>query len=101
MSQDQDDLSTSTSSPNSQTIFAGALKQYKKRTKKDIATHSLAAQIESCDSSKAVLTMLQAQVQTFDPSPSANEMWTRLLHPTITALCAFSGFVSNIAGPVN
>ena len=101
MSQDQDDLSTSTSSPNSQTIFADALKQYKKRTKKDIAAHSLAALIESCDSSNAVLTVLQAQVQTFDPSPSANEMWTQLLHPTITSLCAFSGFISNIAGPVN
>ena len=101
MSQDPDDPSTSTSSPNSQTIFADALKQYKKRTKKDIAAHSLAAQIESCDSSNAVLTVLQAQVQTFDPSPSANERWTRSLHPTIKVLCAFSGFVSNIAGPVN
>ena len=75
--------------------------QYKKRTKKDIAAHSLTAQIESCDSSNAVLTVLQAQVQIFDQSPSANEMWTRLLRPTITALCAFSGFISDIAGPVN
>ena len=101
MSQDEDDLSTSTSSPNSQTIFADALKQYKEWTKKDVAAHSLAAQIESCDSSNAVLTVLQAQVQTFDPSPSANERWTWLLHPTVTVLCAFSGFVSNITEPVN
>ena len=101
MSQDPDDSSTVTASPNSQTIFTDALKQYKKRTKKDIAAHNLAAQIESCDSSNAVLTVLQAQVQAFDPSPSANERWKRSLHPTITVLCAFSGFVSNIAGPVN
>ena len=101
MSQDQDDLITSTSSLNSHTIFADALKQHKKRTKMDIAAHGLATQIESCDSSKAVLTVLQAQVQTFDLSPSANERWTRLLHPTVTVLCAFSRFVSNIAGPVN
>jgi hypothetical protein len=101
MSQDPDDPSTSTSSPNFETIFADALKEYKKRTKKDIAAHSLAAQVESCDSPNAVLTVLQTQVQTFDPSPSANERWTRLLDPTITVLYAFSGFVSNIAGPVN
>jgi hypothetical protein len=101
MSQDPDDPSTSASSPNFETIFATALKEYKKRTKKDIADHSLAAQIKSCDSPNTVLTVLQTQVQTFDPSPSANERWTRLLDPTITVLFAFSGFVSNIAGPVN
>jgi hypothetical protein len=43
------------------------------------AAHNLAAQIESCDSPNAVLTVLQNQVQTFDPSPSANERWTTLL----------------------
>ena len=101
MSQDPDDPSTSTSSPNFETIFAAALTKYKKRTKKDIAAHSLAAQMESCDTPNAVLTVLQTQVQTFDPSPSANERWTRLLTPTITVLYAFSGFVSSIAGPVN
>jgi hypothetical protein len=100
MSQDPDHP-ISTLSPNFQTIFAGALKQYKKQTKKDIAAHSLAVQIESCDSPNAVLTVLQTQVQTFDPSPSANERWTRLLNPTIMVLYAFSGFVSNISGPVN
>jgi hypothetical protein len=100
MSHNPDDPSTSTSSPNVQTIFAGALKQYKKQTKKDIAAHSLAAQIESCDSPNAVLTVLQTQVQTFDPSPGANERFTTLLAPTITVLYTFSGFVRNISGPV-
>ena len=75
--------------------------QYKKRTKRDIAAHSLAAEIKSCDSPKAVLTVLETQVQKFDPSPSANETWKRLLDPTITVLYAFSGFVSTVAGPVN
>jgi hypothetical protein len=101
MSQDPKDPSTSTSPPNFETIFAAALTEYKKRTKKDIAAHSLAARVESCNSPNAVLAVLQTQVQTFDPSPSANERWTRLLTPTITVLYAFSGFVSSIAGPVN
>jgi hypothetical protein len=93
--------STAASSPNFETIFAAALKEYKKRTKEDIADHSLAAQIKSCDSPNAVLNVLQAQVQTFDSSPSVHDRWTRLLDPTITVLFAFSGFVSNVTGPVN
>ena len=101
MSQDEADPSTSTSSPNFDTIFTAALNKYKKRTKKDIAAHSLAAQIESCDSPNAVLAVLQTQVETFDPSPSANEKWTSLLGPTITVLYAFSGFLSKVAKPVN
>ena len=101
MSQDPDDPSTSTSSPNFGTIFTAALEKYKKRTKKDITAHGLAAQIESCDSPNAVLTVLQTQVQTFDPAPSANERWKSLLDPTITVLYTFSGFVSNFTGPVN
>ena len=101
MSQDPDEPSTSTSSPNFDSIFAAALEKYKKRTKKDIAAHSLAAQIKACDSPNAVVTVLQTQIQTFDPSPGANERWKGLLDPTITVLCALSGFVSNVAGPVN
>lgn len=99
MSQVPDDLSTS--SQNFQIIFVDALKQYKKRTRKDIASHTLAAQIKSCDSPDAVLTVLQTQVQTFDPSPSATKRWTSLFDPTITVLYAFSTFVSDIVGPVN
>ena len=101
MSQDPDDPSTSTSPPTFEGIFKDALEKYKKRTKRDIAAHSLAAEIKSCDSPKAVLTVLETQVQKFDPSPSANETWKRLLDPTITVLYAFSGFVSTVAGPVN
>ena len=100
MSQDPDDPSTSNSFPNFENIFKDTLKEYKKRTKKDIAAHSLAAEIKSCDSPKAVLTVLETQVQTFGPSSSANETWKRSLDPTITVLYAFSGFVRIVAGPV-
>jgi hypothetical protein len=101
MSQDPDDPPTSTSSPNSETIFADALEKYKKRTKKDIAAHSLVAEIGSCKSASAILTVLRTQVQRFDPSPSANEKWTSMLDPTITVLFALSGFAGKIAGQVN
>ena len=101
MSQDPDNPSTSTSPQTFKGIFKDALEKYKKRTKRDIAAHSLAAEIKSCDSPKAVLTVLETQVQKFDPSRSGNEMWKRLLDPTITVLYTFSRFVSTVAGPVN
>ena len=93
--------STSTSSTDFDTIFAAALKEYKKQTKKDIASHPLADQLKACDSPNAVLTVLQSQVQTFDQSESANERWKKLLDPTVNVLYAFSGFISNVTGPVN
>jgi hypothetical protein len=101
MSQDPKDPSTTTSSPNFETIFTAALKEYKKQTKKDIASHPLSTELKSCDSPNAVLTVLQTQVQTFDPSEAANGRWKRLLDPTVNVLYAFSGFVSSVAGPVS
>ncbi|KAF8260552.1 hypothetical protein EI94DRAFT_889486 [Lactarius quietus] len=92
--------STSTSSPNFETIFTAALEEYKKQTKKDIASHPLAAELNSCDSPNAVLTVLQTQVQTFGPSESANERWTKLLDPTVTVLYTFSTFLNNAVGPI-
>src|ERR1700761_8497259 len=93
--------STSTSSPNFEAIFTAALKEYKKQTKKDIASHPLATELKACDSPNAVLIVLQSQVQTFDQSESANERWTKLLDPTVNVLCALSGFIRDVAGPVS
>ena len=68
---------------------------------KDITSHPLAAQLKSCDSPSAVLIVLQTQVQTFDQSECAKEKWAKLLDPTVNVLYAFSGFISNVTGPVN
>ena len=93
--------SASASSTKFESIFSAALKEYNKQTKEDIASHPLAAQLKSCDSPNAVLTVLQTQVQTFDQSQSANERWTKLLDPTVNVLYAFSEFLANVIGPVN
>ena len=92
---------TSASSTNFETIFSAALKVYKKQTKKDIASHPLATQLKSCDSSSAILSILRAQVQTFDQSQSADEKWTKWLDPTVNVLYAFSATFGNGVGVVN
>ncbi|KAN0129876.1 hypothetical protein V8E53_012348 [Lactarius tabidus] len=94
--------STSTPSTNFETIFAAALKAYKKQTKKDIAAHPLATELQSCDSSSAIVAILRAQVQNFDQSQGADdsEKWTKWLDPTVNVLFAFSATLGNGVGVV-
>ncbi|KAI9429697.1 hypothetical protein H4582DRAFT_2134410, partial [Lactarius indigo] len=91
-------MSTSTSSTKFETVFTAALEAYKKHTKQDIASHPLAAQLRSCDSPRAILAVLQNQVQAFDRSQTANERWTKWLDPTVNVLYAFSVTLGNGVG---
>ena len=95
--------SASTSSTNFETIFTAALTTYKKQTKKDIAAHPLATELQSCDSSSAIVAILRTQIQNFDQSQGANdsEKWTKWLDPTVNVLFAFSATLGNGVGAVN
>ncbi|KAI9432639.1 hypothetical protein BJY52DRAFT_1231784 [Lactarius psammicola] len=90
--------STSTSSTDFQTIFRAALEAYKQQTKKDIASHPLAVQLQSCDSPSAILTVLQAQVRAFHQSQSVDEKLTKWLDPTVNVLYAFSATLGEGVG---
>ena len=92
--------STTASSPSFETIFKEALKEYEKKTKKDIASHPLAAQLKSCDSPSAILVILRAQVQASDKSQSADKRLTKWLDPTVNVLCAFSAILGDAVGLV-
>ena len=83
-----------------QAIFQAAVKSYQKQTKKDLLAHPLASQLESCDSTSAILAVLQDQVREFDKSHSDDERLTRWLGPTVNVLCAFSAAVSGGVGLV-
>ena len=84
-----------------QTIFQAALESYGKQTKNDLLTHPLASQLESCNSTTAVIAILQDQVREFDKSHSGEERLTRWLGPTVNVLWAFSGAVSGGVGLVS
>jgi hypothetical protein len=94
---------TSTTSTNFETIFTAALNAYKKQTKKDIASHPLATELQSCDSSSAIIAILRSQVQNFDQSQGADdsETWTKWLDPTVNVLFAFSATLGNGVGVVS
>ena len=89
-----------TSSTNFEPIFTAALEEYKKQTKKDIASHPLAIQLQSCESPSAILAVLLAQVQAFDKSQSADEKLTKWLDPTVNVLYSFSVILGDAVGLV-
>jgi hypothetical protein len=77
------------SSSNFQLIINSALEAYEKRTKKDLLAHTLAVQLQACDSLSAILAVLQQQVQGLDQSRS-DDQWTKWLDPTVNVLFSFS-----------
>ncbi|KAN0127958.1 hypothetical protein V8E53_014212 [Lactarius tabidus] len=74
--------SASTSSSNFRSIFKASLKAYEKKTKTDLLTHPLAAQLKACNSPGDILTVLQ---------------W---LNPTINVLYSFSATIGAGVGLV-
>ena len=92
--------STSASTTSFETIFAEALKEYKKQTKRDISSHPLAAQLQSCDTPSAILAVLQARVQKFGQSQSDDEKWIKWVDPTVNVLFAFSATLGSGVGLV-
>ena len=77
-----------------QAIFQAALKSYQKQTKQDLLTDPLATQLQSCESTTAVLAILQDQVREFEKNSEGDERLTKWLGPTINVLNAFSAAVS-------
>jgi hypothetical protein len=87
--------STTTSSESRfQAIFQAALKSYQKQTKKDLFTHPIASQLQSCDSTTAILDILYDQVREFEKNGEGDERLTKWLGPTVNVLSAFSAAVS-------
>lgn len=78
------------SASNYQLIINNALEIYKSRTKNDLLEHPLAAQLQSCDSPGAILSVLQQQIKELYQSRSSDERWSRWLDPTVSVLYALS-----------
>ena len=91
---------TGSSSSNFQLILNNALDKYKKRTKKDLLAHPLAAQLQSCNSPSAILAVLHQQLQGLDQSRRSDERWSRWLDPTVSVLYALSSTLAAGVGLV-
>ena len=93
--------SSTASSSNFHAIFVASLKEYEKKTKTDLHTHPLAAQLQSCNSSGDILTILHDKVDEFDQHKTRNQRLSSWLNPTINVLYAFSATLGEGVGLVS
>ena len=91
----------SSSSSNFQSVFNASLEGYEKKTKCKLLSHPLVAELQSCDSPIAILSVLQDLIQQFDNSRSSDERLTKWLNPTVNVLYAFSDFIGQGVGLVS
>jgi hypothetical protein len=93
--------STSTSHSKFLPIFNAALETYKRKTKRDLASHPLLSSLQSCDSPEAVLTVLRDQIPAFNQSENQDDRLTKWVIPTVNVLYMFSGTIDQGVGLVN
>jgi hypothetical protein len=93
--------STSTSQSEFVSIFNSALETYKRKTKKDLASHPLLPSLQSCDSPDAVLTVLREQIPAFGQSQNGDDGLTKWVTPTVNVLYAFSSMLGQGVGIVS
>ncbi|KAH9976560.1 hypothetical protein BJV74DRAFT_798680 [Russula compacta] len=89
-----DPTASSSSSSNFQSAFSAALQSYEKATKHNLLTHPLAAQLQSCDSPAAILSVLHDLVHKFDERRARDERSRNWLNPTVNVLYTFSATMS-------
>ena len=89
------------SSSNFQLVINNALKVYKKRTKKDLLSLPLASELQACNSSTAILAVLQQQVHGLEPSRSGDDRRTKWLVPTVKVLYTYSATLEERVGLVS
>ena len=92
--------STSISQPNFASIFNEALDTYKRKTKKDLASHPLLPRLRSCNSPEAIFTVLQDEIP-FNQFENGDNGLTNWVMPTVKVLFAFSTTVGQGVQPVN
>ena len=75
-----------------QAIFDAALREYRQKTGKDIATEPLTAKLLRCDSSEAILRILQEQAHAFNEFRNGDRkvQLMRWLKPTVEILYGLS-----------
>ena len=78
------------SASNFAAIFDAASREYKSLTKKDLATHPLAAAIEGYNTPDSILNVFRKQASAFDKFCNGDDKLMEWLTPIVNILFTFS-----------
>ena len=92
--------STSTFRPDFASIFDAALESYRRKTKKDLASHPLFIALQSCDSPEATLSVFRKHIPAFNTFKNIDDRFTKWVIPTVNVLHVFSGTLDQVVGLV-
>jgi hypothetical protein len=72
-------------------LFNAALEKYTKKTGKDLRSHPLASEIDSCDSPDSIINIFREQAQAFDEFKRGDTQLFKWLKPVVNVLHALLG----------
>jgi hypothetical protein len=73
-----------------QSILCASIKDYEKKTKKDLITHLLMAELQACKSPTDILSVLHTQVHRFEQSTDGDDKYDKMIEPDRQCpLCVF------------
>jgi len=101
MSTSNQSAGPSTSTDNFSAIFNAASTEYARVTGKRLDTHPFAAQLDACDSPKAVSDLLRSQAQALSKFRKGDEKLMAVLDPTVHILFTFSATLGEGIGLVS
>jgi hypothetical protein len=93
--------SASTSRSDFASVFNAALIFYKRKTKKDLASHPLLPSLQSCESSADILTVFRENIPALNQSQNSDDKITKWVTPTVNVLNGFSNILGQVVGLVN
>jgi hypothetical protein len=101
MSTSNQSAGPSTLTDNFTAIFNAASSEYVRVTGKRLDTHPLAAQLDACDTPKAVSDLLRTQAQALSKFRKGDEKLMAVLDPTVHILFTFSATLGEGIGLVS
>ena len=79
------------SSSHFKSILDTALGKYKSKTGNDLTNNSLAKELQSCESAKAVLDIIQREARAFDKFRDGGKSLMKWIGPSVDVLYTISG----------
>ena len=80
---------------NYQIVLDSALREYKKKTRKDLSSNPLCHKLQSCNSLDDIIIILRQQIPDLDLSAGGcgEDRLTKWLDPTVKVISAFSATI--------